>query len=263
MGDEAREEARGEARVPPRSLSGKLLDVLGTFQADHTELTLSQISRRSGLPLSTTHRLVRDLATWGALERSATGTYHIGLHLWEIASLAPRSLGLREIALPYMEDLYEATHENVQLAVRDGLEVVFVERLAGRDAVRVLTRVGGRFALHATGVGRILLAYAPPEIVDGVLRSPERITKHTIVDARRLRREMQAVRERGFARTAEEMTVGTCSVAVPVFQGDGDVAAALGIVVTSVRRDLMRLVPVLQVAARGISRRLAADPVAP
>ncbi len=167
--------------MPPRSLSGKLLDVLGTFQADHAELTLSQISRRSGLPLSTTHRLVRDLATWGALERSATGTYHIGLHLWEIASLAPRSLGLREIALPYMEDLYEATHENVQLAVRDGLEVVFVERLAGRDAVRVLTRVGGRFALHATGVGLVLLAYAPADVQEQVMGGPlERWTPKTI-----------------------------------------------------------------------------------
>src|SRR3984957_15889664 len=121
-----------ETRVP-RSRSSKLLDVLGTFQADHAERTLSEISRPNGRRRSPTHRLVHELATWGALERSAAGTYHIGLHLWEIASLAPRSLGLREIALPYMEDLYEATHENVQLAVRDGLEVVFAERLDGHD----------------------------------------------------------------------------------------------------------------------------------
>ena len=97
-------------------------------------------------------------ARWRGARRARTTSAYIS----EMASLAPRSLGLLEIALPYMEDLYEATHENVQLAVRDGLELVFVERLAGRDAVRVLTRVGGRFALHATGVGLVLLAYAPP-----------------------------------------------------------------------------------------------------
>ena len=253
MGDEAREEARGEARVPPSSLSGKLLDVLGTFQADHAELTLSQISRRSGLPLSTTHRLVRDLATWGALERSATGTYHIGLHLWEIASLAPRSLGLREIALPYMEDLYEATHENVQLAVRDGLEVVFVERLAGRDAVRVLTRVGGRFALHATGVGLVLLAYAPADVQEQVLGGPlERWTPKTIGSPVQLRR----VLHRGYAVSDGQVTTDALSVGVPIRASRDQVVAALSLVVHAEGAQPGALAAAVRAAARGISRSL-------
>jgi DNA-binding IclR family transcriptional regulator len=257
MGDEAREEARGEARVPPRSLSGKLLDVLGTFQADHTELTLSQISRRSGLPLSTTHRLVRDLATWGALERSATGGYHIGLHLWEIASLAPRSLGLREIALPYMEDLYEATHENVQLAVRDGLEVVFVERLAGRDAVRVLTRVGGRFALHATGVGLVLLAYAPADVQEQVLGGPlERWTPKTIGSPVQLRRVLAEVRQRGCAVSDGQVTMDALSVGVPIRASGDQVVAALSLVVHAEGAQPGALAAAVRAAARGISRAL-------
>src|SRR5262249_59987301 len=99
------------------------------------------------------------------------GQYHIGLRLWEIASLAPRGLGLREASLPFLEDLYEITRENIQLAVREGDQVVFVERIAGRDAVAVRTRVGGRFALHATGVGLVLLAYAPCEVQERVLGS--------------------------------------------------------------------------------------------
>ena len=113
-----------------------------------------------------------ELVGWGALERGADGRYRIGLRLWEIASLAPRGLGLREAAMPFLEDLYEVTHENVQLAVREGLEVVFVERIAGRKAVPVLTRVGGRFALHATGVGLVLLAHAPAEIQEELLAAP-------------------------------------------------------------------------------------------
>jgi DNA-binding IclR family transcriptional regulator len=257
MGDEAREEARGEARVPPRSVSGKLLDVLGTFQADHAELTLSQISRRSGLPLSTTHRLVRDLATWGALERSTTGAYHIGLHLWEIASLAPRSLGLREIALPYMEDLYEATHENVQLAVRDGLEVVFVERLAGRDAVRVLTRVGGRFALHATGVGLVLLAYAPADVQEQVLGGPlERWTPKTIGSPVQLRRVLAEVRQRGYAVSDGQVTMDALSVGVPIRASGDQVVAALSLVVHAAGAQPSALAAAVRAAARGISRAL-------
>ena len=182
MGDEAREEARGEARVPPRSLSGKLLDVLGTFQADHAELTLSRdqpAQRAAADHHPPPGPRPGHLGGAGARARRARTTSAC------ICGRSPRSpragLGLREIALPYLEDLYEATHENVQLAVRDGLEVVFVERLAGRDAVRVLTRVGGRFALHATGVGLVLLAHAPADVQEQVLGGPlERWTPKTI-----------------------------------------------------------------------------------
>ena len=253
----------GGSREPGRTATAGVLGVLCAFDGEHPRMGLSEIARRAVLPLTTTHRLVGGLVAAELLVRGADGTYEVGRRLWQIGLLAPVQTRLRDAATPYMQDVYAATHDNVHLAIRDGSAALYVERISGERSVPILSGAGRRLPLHATGVGKILLAHAPQEIVDAVLRSPERITKHTIVDARRLRRDMQAIRERGFARTAEEMTVGTCSVAVPVFQGDGNVAAALGIVVTSVRRDLMRLVPVLQVAARGISRRLAADPVAP
>jgi DNA-binding IclR family transcriptional regulator len=251
----------GGSREPGRTATAGVLGVLCAFDDEHPRMGLSEIARRAALPLTTTHRLVGGLVAAELLVRGADSTYEVGRRLWQIGLLAPVQTRLRDAATPYMQDVYAATHDNVHLAIRDGSAALYVERISGERSVPILSGAGR--PLHATGVGKILLAYAPQEIVDEVLRSPERVTKHTIVDARRLQREMQAVRQRGFARTAEEMTVGTCSVAVPVFQGDGDVAAALGIVVSSVRRDLMRLVPVLQVAARGISRRLAADPVAP
>ncbi len=243
----------------PRSLSGKVLDVLGTFQADHAELTLSELSRRSGLPLTTTHRLVHELAKWGALERNADGRYHIGLHLWEIAALAPRGLGLREVALPYLEDLYEATHENVQLAVRDRLEVVYVERLTGRDSVRVLTRVGGRFALHATGVGLVLLAHAPAEVQEQVLNGTlERWTDETITSPRELRRVLADVRRRGYAVSDRQVTMDALSVGVPIRAAGDDVTAALSLVVHADGAQPSALAAPLTVAARGISRALGA-----
>src|SRR6185503_1831441 len=140
-------------------------------------MTLSELARQAGLPLSTAHRLLGELVEWGAVERTDSGYYRIGLRLWELGSLAPRSQGLRERALPFLEDLSRITGENVQLAVREGAELVFVERIAGTGAVPVLTRVGGRFALTATGVGLVLLAHAPVEVQEEVLGSPiERYT---------------------------------------------------------------------------------------
>ena len=102
------------------------------------------------------------LTEWGALERDEAGVYHVGLRLWEVAALAPRGLALRQIALPYLEDLYEATHENVQLAVRDGGEVVYIEWISGRSAVGCASGSGARWPLHATGVGLALLAHGDP-----------------------------------------------------------------------------------------------------
>ncbi|HWO65171.1 MAG TPA: helix-turn-helix domain-containing protein, partial [Umezawaea sp.] len=155
-------------------MTAKVLALLEAFTPEAHALTLTELARRAGVSLPTAHRRAMELVAWGALERGPDGRFRIGLRLWEVASLAPRGLGLREAAMPFMEDLYEVTHENVQLAVRAGLELVFVERISGRDAVPVRTRVGGRFALHATGVGLVLLAHAPVEVQEEMLASPLR-----------------------------------------------------------------------------------------
>ena len=110
------------------------------------------------------------------------------MRLWEIGSLAPQRNGLREIAIPFMEDLYEATHENVQLAVLAGREALFVERINGRHSVPTVTRVGGRLPLHATGVGKALLAFAPEPVLEEVIAAGlPALTQSTITDPRALR----------------------------------------------------------------------------
>jgi DNA-binding IclR family transcriptional regulator len=234
-----------------------VLAVLGAFTRERPALTLSDISRAVGVPLSTAHRLVAELCTWGALERDDDGRYRIGLRIWELGALAPRGLGLREAALPFMEDLYEVTHENVQLAVRDGDDVVFVERFAGRDAVAVYTEVGGRFALPPTGVGLVLLAHAPVEVQDRVLAGPLRqYTPFTITDPRQLRRVLADVRRTGVAISDRQVTVDAVSVAAPV-EVRGNVVAALSIVVRGSSPSAVRaLTAGVRAAARGISRTL-------
>lgn len=247
--------AAGPASGGTGSVTARALQLLDAFSAERSTLTLTELSSRSGLPLSTAHRLVQDLVTWGALERDGVGRYRIGLRLWEVASLAPRGLGLREHALPFLEDLSQVTHENVQLAVREGLEVVFVERIAGRRAVPVRTRVGGRFPMPPTGVGLVLLAYAPADVQEQVLAGPlEALTPRTIVSPQRLRQVLAEVRRTGHAVSDRQVTLDSVSVAAPVWGADGTVVAALSVVVRSDGVAPSTLVPAVRAAAHGISR---------
>lgn len=241
------------------SVTGKVLALLAAFDAGHRELTLTELSRRSGLAAATAHRRAAELVAWGALERTPDRRYRIGLRLWEVGSLAPRAPGLREAALPFLEDLYVLTRENVQLAVLDRDELVFVERIAGRHAVPVLTRVGGRFHLHASGAGLVLLAHAPGEVQERVLGAglPGH-ARGTITDPARLRRVLADVRRRGFAVSERAVTDDATSVAAPVRDGTGAVAAAVSIVVAAATARPRELAPYVLTAARGISRALAA-----
>ena len=250
----------GGAAGPGRSVTSRALAVLDAFDTAAPRLSLSEIAERSATPLATAHRLVGELTTWGALSRRPDGRYEIGRKLWDLGLLAPVQLELRAVALPFLLDVHTATRDTVHLAVREGLRALYVERISGRESVPVVSTVGGRLPLHAVAVGKVLLAAAPPDVVDSALRSPGRETPHTVVDPEQLRAQLADVRRRGFARTSEEMSPGAASLAVPVQverRSGPAVVAALGIVVPPHRRDLPRLVPVLEVAARGIGRELA------
>jgi DNA-binding IclR family transcriptional regulator len=234
-----------------------MLGLLDLYSHSHSAYTLSELSRLAGLPLSTTHRLVGELARWGALERGTDGRYRIGLRLVELGALCPRGTGLRDVALPYMEDLYEATHQNVQLAVRDGLDGVYIERIAGRHAVPVLTRIGAHWPLHATGVGLVLLAYAPAEVQEQVLASPLRaFTPFTVTDPVRLRQILAEVRRTGIAVSDRQITDDAYSVGAPVTEADGGCVAALSVVVPADAPNRGSWGPAIRAAALGISRRL-------
>ncbi|WP_213451996.1 IclR family transcriptional regulator [Rhizomonospora bruguierae] len=245
-------------RTAGSSVTSRALAILAAFDIERPVLTLTDIARRTDLPLPTVHRLVGELAAWGALTRGPDGGYRIGVRLWEVALLSPLHTRLREIAVPFLHDLYETTRENIHLAVRNGTEALYIEKFTGHRAVPIISRVGGRLPLHATGVGKALLAFSGPAFVASYLHDPlPRCTPYTITEPGRLAGELALVRRRGWAQTREEMTLGSCSVAVPVLDPDGTVTASLGIVVHSLRANLERLVPALRGAARDVAGRLA------
>jgi DNA-binding IclR family transcriptional regulator len=131
--------------------------------------------------------------------------------------------------------------------------VLYLDRLAGHTSVPVVSTIGSRLPLHATGVGKVLLAHAPPDVQAAALASLVRVTPYTVTQPGLLRRQLARVVRDGYATTVEEMSLGACSVAVPIHRGD-DVVAALGLVVPSFKKDRPRLVAALQVAARGVGR---------
>jgi DNA-binding IclR family transcriptional regulator len=240
-----------------RTVTSRVLAILDAFDFENPRLTLSAISRRSGLSLTTVHRLVAELAAWRALERDDDGCYRTGLRLWEAGLLSALHTRIRELAMPFMQGLYEATRENVHLAVRDGDEALYVEKLAGHRSVSIISRTGGRLPLHTTGVGKALLAFESPEYVERYLALPlARPTRYSLSEPGRLSRDLRATRARGFSVTKEEMTLGNCSVAGPVLDADGQPLAAVGVVVHSVRVDPDRLGPPVVAAAQGIAARL-------
>lgn len=245
----------GNSRQGGASVTSRALAILSAFDEQHRSMSLSDIAARADLPLATTHRLLGELFRWGALERLPSGDYVIGRKIWDIGHLAPAETGLRQVAEPFLHDLYGATLATVHLAVREGAEVVYLDRLRGNRSVPVVSKVGGHLPLHATGVGKVLLAYAPEEIQDTVLSSLVRITPYTITQPGVLRRQLRQVLSRGYATTHEEMTLGACSIAVPIHQGD-EVVASLGLVVPSLKGSEQRLYGALHVAAQSIGRRL-------
>ncbi|MGB6456185.1 MAG: IclR family transcriptional regulator [Streptosporangiaceae bacterium] len=257
---EATVQAEHGAQATRTNAAGRLLAVLDAFGPRSRALSLSEISRRSGLSLSTTHRLVHELLSWGALERDSGGRYSIGVRLLELAALAPRGLDLREAAFPILDDLHHRTRGNVHLGVRNGLEVVYVEAIRACATHPTSGRIGDRWPMHATGTGLVLLAFADRDLQEEALRRPlERFTPLTITDPAELRRKLAQVRQSGYAVAVGQITLPDLVVAVPVHDPFGDLAAAISVVVEAARAKPQVLVSMLGDASAEITRRLAAQ----
>src|SRR5215211_6773112 len=247
--DGAPEQGRIRGRRPPQGdpVVDRAFALLAAFDAGHRSLSLGELSRRSGIPTSSTLRLAGRLMAWGALERGNDGRFTVGLRLWEVASLAPRGQGLKQVALPFMGDLEEVTRQHVLLAVREGTEALLVERLSAHQAMNVLYRVGGRLPLHSTGVGLVLLAFAESDFQESVLNQPlVHMPENVPVSPAALRRTLAEIRREGLATIRRRQPQPLVSV------------AALMVVVPQENAEPRLLGPAVRTAARSISRGLGA-----
>lgn len=239
---------------PGESVLTRAVRILDAFGPDDRTLRVSDIAARSGLHLATASRLVAELVEHGLLARDPDRRVRVGVRLWELAMRASPTLSLRDAAMPFLEDLHAVVGHHVQLGVRDGSEVLFVERLSAPGSVINYTRIAGRLPLHASSSGLVLLAHAPHDVQESVLAGPlRRYTARTITTADRLRRTLADVRRDGFVLCPGHIHDDALGVAVPV--GSRQVVAAIAAIVPN--DDSGRaVVPVLRAAARGISRSL-------
>ncbi|WP_280880061.1 IclR family transcriptional regulator [Streptomyces pseudovenezuelae] len=230
--------------------------ILDCYRPDGGSYRLTELAELTGFSKTTTHRLAADLVRLGFLER-AGAVYRLGGKLFELGTLVPRRHGLRETALPFVQDLYEATHETVHLGVRDDHDVIYLERVHGHDPLPLPSRVGGRLPLTCTGVGKALLAFSGPELTERILAEPlPRLTAHSVTDPMRLRTAVEQAQVAGLAYEEQEAALGVCCIAAPVFDGGGIAVAALSVAVPRARFSPAQLAPAVRTAALGLSRAL-------
>ncbi len=241
------------------SVTSRALAILASFENSTGSLSVAKIAQRAHLPLSTTYRLVRELEEWGGLRRGSDGKYGIGFRIWELGQLAGRRL--RDRAHPFLQDLFDLTHENVHMAIRDGMQTLYVDKVYGSRKMPVVSRIGGRLPMHATAVGRILLADQPDWFVDAYLqRELEAPTPKTVTDPKILRQIIEDVRRDGYCVTQEQMRMGVLSMALPVHY-NGQVVASVGLVFEVFRyREVQRLMPLLRGTIERIEAAMVGTP---
>ncbi|MBO0867966.1 MAG: helix-turn-helix domain-containing protein [Micromonosporaceae bacterium] len=206
------------------------LAVIRAFDAEHTELTLSEVARITGLTRASVRRFLHTLVELGYM-RSNGRHFSLRPKILELGYAYLSSLGLPEVAMPHLEHLVERTHESSSVSVLDGDEVVYVARVPTKRIMRIAISVGTRFPAFATSMGRVLLAGQPDGWLDGYLGSADlhRFTRHTIVDAEQLRLELVRIQRQGWAMVDQELEEGLRSLAAPIRDERHRVVAAINV----------------------------------
>lgn len=235
----------------------RVVRILEAFTPEDRVLSVSEVSRRAGLPVATGSRMVADLVEHGLLTRDGDRRVRVGTRLWELASRASPTLSLRELAMPVLEELLRVVGHHAQLGVLDGDEVLFVERLSREHAVINYTRIAARLPIHASSSGLVLLAYGSEFLQERILAGPlARFTPDTITEPAELRRRLAGIRREGFVLCAGYLHPDATGIAVPVRDESGQVAAAVSVIVPN-DDQARRYVSMLTAAARQVERRFA------
>ena len=259
---------RAPSTRPPRARLSSVANsirLLTSFSGEENELGITTLATRLRLAKSTVHRLAATLTSAGFLEQNTeTGKYRLGVALFELGALVRRRMDVANEARPKLRELLEKTGETVQLGIVDHESVLYVYEMESRHAIRMAAAVGGRAPLHCTAVGKVLLAFQPPEFVKQVLGNGlKAYTPKTIIRRDEMLAMLEEVASREYAIDDEESEPGLRAIAAPVRNHTGQVIAALGVAAPLQRmtkKALQDCVPSVVATAAAVSQRLGYEP---
>ncbi len=232
-----------------------LIDVLASRE---DSMSLKDISEKAGLHPSTAHRILNDLATGRFVDRTQPGSYRLGMRLLELGNLVKGRLNVRDAAVVPMRELHKLTQQPVNLSVRQGDEIVYVERaFSERSGMQVVRAIGGRAPLHLTSVGKLFLAADDPQRIQAYAARTglHGSTKNSLTQLETLERELSKVRQYGQANDNEELELGVRCMAAGIYDDQKRLVAGLSISAPSERMEDSWL-PKLKETARQISETL-------
>src|ERR1700678_1738133 len=253
------------AATPKRSYNITALQrglrLLQLFSESAHGLTAKHVAVRSRLPVSTVHRFLANLEGAGFLNCGADGAYHLGIACFAVCQAALAQLDIRQVSLPYLQELNRETRETIHLTVRHGLSAVYVEKLDSPEQLRIHSRIGAAVPLYCSAVGKVMLAYMPDEEREKILPqlALKRLTPNTVGNLQELVAELYRVRKNGYACDLEENELHIRCVAAPIWDHAGAVNASLSITAPVVRMAISRLrhlAPLIQAAGLQISHEL-------
>ena len=223
---------RNENQTPTIQVMERMFSLLDVLAAHPDPVSLKMISEQTGLHPSTAHRILNDLAIGRVVDRPEAGSYRLGMRLLELGNLVKARLDVRDAAIAPMRELHKLTHQPVNLSVRQGDEIVYIERTySERSGMQVVRAVGGRAPLHLTSVGKLFLAHDDPTRGRAYAARTGLAghTRNSITDLPVLERELAKVLQYGAARDNEELELGVRCMAAGIFDDQGKLVAGLSI----------------------------------
>ncbi len=254
----------GLSTTPTVQVIERMFTLMDVLASREEAISLKEISEKTGLHPSTTHRLLNDLATGRFVDRPQSGSYRLGMRLLELGNLVKNRLNVRDAALTPMRELHKLIQQPVNLSVRQGDEIVYIERAySERSGMQVVRAIGGRAPLHLTSVGKLFLAADDPQRVRAYATRTGLggHTKNSLTQLPALERELSKVRQYGNAHDNEELELGVRCMAAGIYDDQGTLVAGLSISAPTGRL-LEEWLPKLQATAREISATLGYQPAA-
>ena len=244
--------------VPTIQVIERLFSLMDVLASREDAISLKEISEKTGLHPSTAHRILNDLTIGRFVDRPEPGSYRLGMRLLELGNMVKARLNVRDAALAPMRDLHKLIQQPVNLSMRQGDEIVYIERAySERSGMQVVRAIGGRAPLHLTSVGKLFLSVDEPMKVRSYATRTglSGHTKNSITQLPVLERELSKVRQYGIARDNEELELGVRCIAAGIYDDQGKLLAGLSISAPADRLDEAWL-PKLQATAEGISQAL-------